>query len=54
MAGITAAFGSAVIALIVFAHIGLLTAVIAPLVVWRRHMRRTPTTSKTTVNGSSP
>jgi len=36
IAGITAAVGSTTIALIVFVHLGVLAAVVAPLVAWRR------------------
>ena len=39
--GITAAFGSGAIALIMLAHLGVLAAIVGPLVVWRwrRHDR---------------
>jgi hypothetical protein len=36
IAGITAAVGSTTITLIVLAHLGVLAAVIAPFVAWRR------------------
>jgi hypothetical protein len=38
--GIAAAFGSGAIALIVLAHLGVIAAVIAPVVLWRRRTRR--------------
>ena len=38
--GIAAAFGSGAIALIVLAHLGVVAAVIAPFLLWRRRTRR--------------
>jgi hypothetical protein len=40
LVGIAAAFGSGAIVLIVLAHLGVVAAVIAPLLLWRRRTRR--------------
>ena len=40
VAGIVAALGSGAIVLIVLAHVGVVAAVIAPFLLWRRRTRR--------------
>jgi hypothetical protein len=37
---ITSAFGSTAIALIVLAHVGVIAALLLPLLAWRRRLRR--------------